>query len=118
MQPEDGRTDGRRLSTASHFTEMQGDASGRKAEGSEYVSSRRAGERWPLSRVTDYRSLAVPQRFLWLAEMNHPSAFFCKPSITSDFSPQTPVPRPTVTRAYKHTLAADTAANLTLEEFC
>lgn len=118
MQPEDGRTDGRRLSTASHFTEMQGDASGRKAEGSEYVSSRRAGERWPLSRVTDYRSLAVPQRFLWLAEMNHPSAFFCKPSITSDFSPKTPVPRPTVTRAYKHTLAADTAANLTLEEFC
>lgn len=47
---------------------------------------------WPLSLVTDYRSLMLPQRLPQLVEMNHPSAFFCKPSITSESAPQTPAP--------------------------
>lgn len=51
---------------------------------------------WPLSLLTDYRSLTLPQRLPQPVEMNHPSAFFCKPSITSDSAPQTPAhPPPT-----------------------
>lgn len=47
---------------------------------------------WPLSLVTDYRSLMLPQKLQQLVEMNHPSVFFCKPSITSDSAPQTLTP--------------------------
>lgn len=83
-----------------------------------YVSSHRAVERWPLSRVTDYRSLMLPQRLPRLAEMNHPSAFLCKPSITSDFSPQTPTPSERHTYLYTDTLEGDTAQNLAGNGFC
>lgn len=77
----------------------------KRSRGRVYVSSHRAAERWPLSRVTDYRSLMLPQRLLRLVEMNHPSAFFCKPSITSDFSPQTPDTQlpPPLTHIVTHT---------------
>lgn len=68
------------------MSEMKADAWGREAEG---VCIH---QWWPLSVVTDYRSLMLPQRLPQLVEMNHPSAFFCKPSITSDSSPQTPAP--------------------------
>lgn len=44
----------------------------------------------------------LPRRLSWLAEMNHPSAFFCKPSITSDFSPQTPTPARRHTYLHTH----------------
>lgn len=88
---------------------------GDESRGSVYVSSRGDAERWPLSRVTDYRSLMLPRRLPRLAEMNHPSAFFCKPSITSDF-PATDTAAaalPTDTHSYTHTLEEDTAQNLT-----
>ena len=99
-----------RLSTTSQFSETQGDES----RGSVYVSSRGDAERWPLSRVTDYRSLMLPRRLPRLAEMNHPSAFFCKPSITSDFlATDTDTALPTDTHSYTHTLEEDTAQNLT-----
>lgn len=95
-------------SAASRLSEMRGRRFRKKGTGC--VLSRGAAERWPLSRVTDYRSLMLPRRLPWLAEMNHPSAFSCKPSITSDFSLQTPAPHPVYTHTHLHTLAADTAA--------
>lgn len=76
---------------------------------------------WPLSLVTDYRSLMLPQRPPRLVEMNHPSAFFCKPSITSDSSPQTPPPHPpatTSTDSQCYTLEEDAAKYLVADELC
>lgn len=80
----------------SQMSEMKADAWGREAAG---VCTH---QWWPPSLVTDYRSLMLPQRPPQLVEMNHPSAFFCKPSITSDSSPQTPAPPPL---AHLHRLA-------------
>lgn len=77
----------------SQLSEMQGRCFRKKSRRSVYVSSHGAAERWPLSRVTDYRSLMLPRRLPRQAEMNHPSAFFCKPSITPDFPAQTPTIR-------------------------
>lgn len=99
-----GRQIDRHSLSECNFT-VQWDVGGclkKKSRGSVYVSSHRAAERWPLSRVTDYRSLMLPRRLPRLAEMNHPSAFFCKPSITSDFSPQTSTPPPPTHPPYTH----------------
>lgn len=74
---------------------MKADAWGREAAG---VCTH---QWWPLSLVTDYRSLMLPQRPPQLVEMNHPSAFFCKPSITSDSSPQTPPPQSSLNHLHR-----------------
>lgn len=97
---------------------MKADAWGREAAG---VCTH---QWWPLSLVTDYRSLMLPQSPPQLVEMNHPSAFFCKPSITSDSSPQTPptttttvLPHPPPqTRSY--TLEEDATKYLIADELC
>lgn len=79
---------------------------------------------WPLSLVTDYRSLMLPQRLPQLVEMNHPSAFFCKPSITSDSAPQTSAHPPTTTHPptstdlQSYTLEEGAAQHIAAAELC
>lgn len=119
---EADRQAGRRTVSEHNFT-VQWDVGRRfrkKSKGSVYVSSPQScGEvaSEPLSRVTDYRSLMLPRRLPRLAEMNHPSAFFCKPSITSDFSHRSPTPRTRIL-THTHALEEDTAQNLAGDEFC